>query len=191
MKQDYKEKLKSRRWHDKASKIKHLDEYECIDCGLNFLRKEKQLDVHHTYYDMSKDIDDYEDKNLITLCHSCHDKEHDIDKTLYDKAKKYIYSLKKEGLLASQIDSLFDGLIDTSKNNWTLVSLKEQFKHFNYNYARIRMRPIRHNVVKREDSEIEIWKRICKINKVDFDKDKIGTGAYQNMWDNYYNDDNE
>lgn len=80
---DYSEKLKDERWQKKRKKILKRDGYACVYCG----EKNKILHVHHMYYVEGKEVFDYDDDALITLCEDCHNKFHtDL------KALNYLYS---------------------------------------------------------------------------------------------------
>ena len=71
-KEEYYEALKSPQWIDKRERIKKRDGYTCTKCGC----KDK-LQVHHTYYLRGKMPWQVPDDCLITLCRSCHKKEHE------------------------------------------------------------------------------------------------------------------
>lgn len=71
-KEEYYEALKSPQWVDKRERIKKRDGYTCTKCGC----KDK-LQVHHTYYLRDKMPWQVPDDCLITLCRSCHKKEHE------------------------------------------------------------------------------------------------------------------
>ena len=53
-----------------------LDEYSIFFPLYNLNRFKEALEVHHTKYPQSGLPWDIDDKHLITLCHSCHMKEH-------------------------------------------------------------------------------------------------------------------
>lgn len=185
MDKTYKELLKDPLWVKKAHEIRHLDDCECIDCGVQYIGNEDKLDVHHTYYDFSKNIYDYDNKNLITLCHNCHTKEHEYGKKLNGKLAEYLRCLKKEGLLESQIYDLLEGLIEFSKNGETLDMIGNLIPLNRYNYGRIKSRDLRHIRVKAEEDELLKWKEICNFYNITFDKDKIESSEYQDMWNGY------
>lgn len=184
----YKDLLKDPLWVNKSKEIKHLDECECIDCGLSYVANEDNLDVHHTYYDFNKNIYDYDDKNLITLCHSCHTKEHEFGKKINSKLYEYLRSLKKEGLLESQIYDILNYLILQSKQGNTLHEFGKKMFFDRYNYGRIYSRKSRHERVLNEDNETDIWKIICYNNDIKFDSSKTDSTEYQIMWNNYFKD---
>jgi hypothetical protein len=69
----YTEQLKSPKWQIKRLEILKRDKFTCTSCG----EKEKQLHVHHGYYDKGLMLWDYEDDTLHTLCSSCHEIAHD------------------------------------------------------------------------------------------------------------------
>jgi hypothetical protein len=52
--------------------VRHRDKYTCQHCKGK--SKDKQLEVHHIIYQINDGSD--EPENLITLCKTCHDKEH-------------------------------------------------------------------------------------------------------------------
>jgi hypothetical protein len=69
--EEYNEALKSPHWVDKRDFIKKRDNYKCVKCSC-----EDNLEVHHTYYLKDKMPWEVPDDCLITLCRSCHQKEH-------------------------------------------------------------------------------------------------------------------
>lgn len=71
-KKEYDKALKSPQWKAKRKVILERDNYTCTKCGC----KDK-LQVHHTYYLRDKMPWQVPDSCLITLCRSCHKKEHE------------------------------------------------------------------------------------------------------------------
>ena len=67
-KRTYWEKLKDPRWQKKRLDVMNRDGFACRHCG----SKRKTLNVHHLFYVFDCDPWDYEEKELITLCASCH-----------------------------------------------------------------------------------------------------------------------
>ena len=73
----YIEKLFDPRWSRKRSEILNRDNYHCVICG-----NKDDLVVHHKQYHFIsrfgryRDPWDYNDKYLITLCKSCHERGH-------------------------------------------------------------------------------------------------------------------
>lgn len=70
-KEEYANALKSPQWISKRDRIKKRDGYECTKCNST-----KYLHVHHTYYLRDRMPWQVPDDCLITLCKSCHKKEH-------------------------------------------------------------------------------------------------------------------
>ena len=69
----YLEKLKDKRWKNKARKIVHRDGYKCTACG-----SKKKLEVHHTfYYEDYRNPWEYPNESLITVCKICHRDYHE------------------------------------------------------------------------------------------------------------------
>ena len=71
-KEDYNEALKSPQWISKTKVIKERDNYKCTKCPCK-----DNLEVHHTYYLKDRMPWDVPDDCLVTLCRTCHQKEHD------------------------------------------------------------------------------------------------------------------
>lgn len=64
----YQKLLQDPRWIKKRKKIKKRDMYRCQSC----YKEDVQLEVHHNFYLPNTDPWDYDDTDLITLCHNCH-----------------------------------------------------------------------------------------------------------------------
>lgn len=72
-KERYEQQLDDKRWKLKAENIRIRDKHECRLCGA----KKTQLDVHHIRYINGREAWDYDDGDLVTLCHKCHEELHD------------------------------------------------------------------------------------------------------------------
>lgn len=83
----YKEKLLDPKWQKKRLEIFERDLFKCQHCE----DYESTLHVHHTYYEFGKEIWDYENESLITLCESCHSEHTKSSKNIKNNLKK-IYS---------------------------------------------------------------------------------------------------
>jgi hypothetical protein len=70
-KSNYIEKLKDPRWQRKRLEILQRDNFTCQKCFDN----ENTLNVHHRRYLINRDIWDYPDNLLVTLCEECHREE--------------------------------------------------------------------------------------------------------------------
>ena len=64
--------LLDERWKEKAGYIKKRDNYTCQHCG----KTGCVLDVHHKNYIIGKNPWEIPSRYLVTLCRSCHKKEH-------------------------------------------------------------------------------------------------------------------
>ena len=64
----YAEQLKSPKWQKKRLEILERDGYSCQSCG----DEDKQLHVHHKLYYYGRKVWEYEHKELVTICHDCH-----------------------------------------------------------------------------------------------------------------------
>lgn len=68
----YRKLLLDDRWKEKAKYIRKRDNHTCQHCG----RTDCRLDVHHKNYILGKNPWEIPSRYLITLCRSCHKKEH-------------------------------------------------------------------------------------------------------------------
>lgn len=72
MKSPYtKEDYYSPGWLLRADQVKMLDSFTCQHCT-----SKKNLTVHHKIYFEDREIWEYEDEHLITLCWECHKAQH-------------------------------------------------------------------------------------------------------------------
>lgn len=69
----YSQQLDDQRWKWKADNIRKRDEHKCRGCG----KSNRQLDVHHIRYVEGRQAWDYDESDLVTLCHECHEKVHE------------------------------------------------------------------------------------------------------------------
>jgi hypothetical protein len=65
----YAKKLQNPLWQKKRLEILQRDGFKCLHCGCN----DKELHVHHRWYQFGKDIWDYPDTCFETLCFECHE----------------------------------------------------------------------------------------------------------------------
>ena len=65
----YAKKLQNPLWQKKRLEILQRDEFMCLHCGCH----DKELHVHHRWYQFGKDIWDYPDTCFETLCFECHE----------------------------------------------------------------------------------------------------------------------
>ena len=66
---EYSRKLQNPKWQKKSLEILQRDQFKCIHCGCD----NKELHVHHRWYQFGKDIWDYHDTCFETLCFECHE----------------------------------------------------------------------------------------------------------------------
>ena len=80
----YIEQLKDGRWQVKKTSIMQRDGFKCRVCGAK-ASDGVMLNVHHLFYKRGAAPWEYDDDDLVTLCESCHKKEHDeINSELYN-----------------------------------------------------------------------------------------------------------
>lgn len=61
-------KYKDPRWQKKRLEVMQRDGFQCLHCG----NSKATLNVHHSYYVSGRDIWDYDESTLLTLCEPCH-----------------------------------------------------------------------------------------------------------------------
>ncbi len=69
---DYIKALKAPEWKEKRQIILKRDNYKCVVCNCK-----DNLHVHHKYYLEGKMPWEVPDDCLVTLCKTCHEKEHE------------------------------------------------------------------------------------------------------------------
>ena len=79
---EYYKLLQDPKWKIKAQFIRKRDGHKCRHCG----KKTPRLQVHHTIYIKGLMPWEYENETLISLCSTCHKKEHGIE--THKKKKK-------------------------------------------------------------------------------------------------------
>lgn len=100
MKMNYKEQIKSPKWQKRRLEILQKDGFRCQICGDD----EHTLNVHHLVYHKNRNIWEYEDWELITLCEDCHEHQHIMEENLEEK----IWSLKSRGVSIEEISALLE-----------------------------------------------------------------------------------
>ena len=65
----YSQELQKIHWKLKADNIRIRDKHKCRLCGA----VGTQLDVHHLRYIDGREPWEYDDGDLVTLCHTCHE----------------------------------------------------------------------------------------------------------------------
>lgn len=71
-KSDFYDQYKDPRWQKKRLEIMERDGFMCQCCG----ESKSELNVHHKKYIKDKDLWDYDNKYLVTLCSNCHKETH-------------------------------------------------------------------------------------------------------------------
>lgn len=99
---NYKDQIKHPKWQKRRLEIMDKDNFSCQICG----DTENTLNVHHLHYHKGRDIWDYEDWELITLCDGCHEKEHS---TIEDILSRIEY-IKSRGVTMFEIYSLLENI---------------------------------------------------------------------------------
>lgn len=82
----YSQKLRDPRWQRKRLEVMDRDEFTCQRC----FDSHSTLNVHHKHYHKGRDPWDYALHELVTLCESCHDLQHEENedrKVLFSKLR--------------------------------------------------------------------------------------------------------
>jgi len=109
----YAEKLKDPRWIKKRVEILERDDWVCQNCGEDTTTLHvHQLHVHHTCYKAHINPWDYKKELLITLCETCHKKEHDKVNGHFKDVERAVQDAKETGYLISDIEYLVNTFID-------------------------------------------------------------------------------
>ena len=102
-KKTYSELLRSPLWQKKRVEILERDNYICQYCGSTT----KELHVHHKIYKKGAAPWEYDNDNLITLCHDCHEIETEEKKELYTLFQDICSLSRKCGFSEQLLSSMF------------------------------------------------------------------------------------
>lgn len=157
-KERYEQQLDDTRWKLKANNIRKRDNYECQICGA----KKRQLDVHHIRYVSGREAWDYDDGDLVTLCHECHEEIHDWQDFENLIEGDYYYDKTLEGV----------GVVERKYSNsvefhacWTEVAQNEGEDHGRLYYEDFSCRS---QVRKARADEIEdFWNKVEKYYSIE------------------------
>lgn len=96
----YREKLRDPRWQAKRLEILKRDDWTCQNCGYYAGESAHFLQVHHHWYDQTKEPWEYSNEALIALCRLCHEAE-----TLWraEMEGDLLAVLKRKGFLGSDL----------------------------------------------------------------------------------------
>lgn len=99
---DYKKQIKSPKWQKRRLEIMKKDNFTCQLCG----DTESMLNVHHLCYHKDRNIWEYEDWELITLCQNCHEEEH----SAMDGIISEVEYIKSKGVTMREIISVLNSI---------------------------------------------------------------------------------
>lgn len=104
---DYNSYIESDAWKEKARHIRERDGYRCRICGCS----DDALEVHHiTYANLYQEQDD----DLITVCHSCHEKITESRRSIKDGVKArnaYLHKLQRDYSIAKDVSAHLNTLM--------------------------------------------------------------------------------
>ncbi len=104
-KEKYFEMFKSPKWQKKRLEILKRDKWKCILCNVD----SEELHVHHTGYIDGRKPWEYSNNGLVTLCDTCHKKEHE---DLYEKLKAFNVALRASGFLIRDLEMIVQLMAD-------------------------------------------------------------------------------
>jgi len=110
---NYKEQYLDPRWQKKRLEILERDNWACEYCS----SQDKTLHVHHKAYITGKDVWDYPNNLLVTLCEECHKKE----KYSMDKAIIELTNLFKKNFLSGHIHIIAEYMQDFKFSNFNYI----------------------------------------------------------------------
>lgn len=151
-KERYEQQLEDVRWKLKAENIRKRDNHQCRLCGT----KNTQLDVHHIRY-TGREAWEYDDGDLVTLCHKCHEEVHDWQEFEDLRPGDYFYDKLMDGV----------GVVDSKDSNtldfracWTETDQNEGEYHGRLYFND---RAYREDVRAAKPDEIEeFWQKVLK-----------------------------
>lgn len=115
---DYKSQLRDPRWQKTRLQIFDRDGYVCRCCG----RGDQELHAHHLFYRKGAAPWEYALEELVTLCDSCHEAEHEYG----DEAWRVLKSVAvNRGAFGETVYSLADALATgkpLSRPEWIALS---------------------------------------------------------------------
>ena len=127
---DYKKQYLHPNWQKKRLEILDRDKFTCQMCGDN----DKTLHVHHLCYHGEKEVWDYDNCYLTTLCVSCH-KEETINKKSTTAAVNSL--MHRVPLVATDLlllQAVLHRLSDIKRNNQSKMTLAQWHKIVNDDY---------------------------------------------------------
>jgi len=104
MGKEYLQQLRDPRWQKKRLEILNRDNFTCQYC----LCKDKELQVHHRYYDKDKLPWEYDDDCFITLCNDCHEIETKENYKCYQNFSILKKSFIDKGFSMAMLNVLID-----------------------------------------------------------------------------------
>lgn len=78
---EYKDQYKHPLWQKKRLEILKRDNFRCCSCGV----EGGILHVHHGYYEINKNIWEYDNLTLVSLCEECHIEVDKNKRMMYEK----------------------------------------------------------------------------------------------------------
>ena len=157
-KERYEQQLEDKRWQFKSENIRIRDKHKCRLCGA----RKVQLDVHHIRYIYGREAWDYDDSDLVTLCHKCHEEIHNAQDFDNIVPGGYFYHKELEGV----------GIVESKQSDnvwfhacWTEIATNEGEDHgrlyIEDEAFRGMIRPAKNHEIK------EFWEKVDKYYTID------------------------
>ena len=182
----YAEMLKDPRWINRAKEIKEWDRESCQLCGSH-----ENLQVHHLYYDKDKEVWQYGDRALVTLCDKCHEEIHKCDKHFYEYLNDLLHKLGEDGVTKFMVLDILDAFsriteYPSDKNLDLLSEFICKYSSGSFHYSNLIFQRLRKNnqwkeYRQRQKELVAYAKKAYEwaTNKKDFDEDKFWDGDYE------------
>lgn len=118
-KKQYFDQIKSPKWQKRRLEILSRDGFKCTSCS----ETNDQLHIHHLKYDFTKNIWDYEDEDLITLCEICHQEIEDSIKTTYSVIRKNV----KSNIQSSHLKNFMEKILSQDDSGAVMFFIEKNF----------------------------------------------------------------
>ena len=105
--------LETQEWKQQRNRVLNRDNHTCQICG----KSDGAMNVHHICY--IHPLSEMNDRDLVTLCHDCHEKVHVIQERMNGYAEEEMKRLKKVWAkkMAEDVNNAFPlGIYGTQKS---------------------------------------------------------------------------
>lgn len=129
----YAQKLLDPRWQRKRLEILQKADFTCNGCHAT----EETLHVHHVHYKKGAEPWDYDDEDLVALCHKCHlaaeEEKTEVLKMLTNEfTSSLLYEIRTHSLsmVFYGLTAAFNTLSDVKKTSAKIQEMEESMQFF-------------------------------------------------------------